>query len=120
MSAISISEYIEGLNTEGKQYVNEFIDFMDREYPQLKPKISFSMPMWLAGKKMNEGYVAISAAKNHFSIHFSNEDFVAQLAEKVLSCKRGKRCTNIKYGDDNSFQVVKESVKDFLQIFFGL
>lgn len=41
MSANSIPKYIEGLNTEGKQYVNEFIDFMNREYPQLKPKIFF-------------------------------------------------------------------------------
>lgn len=63
MSANSISEYVEGLNTDGKQCVNEFIDFMSREYPQLKPKISFSMPMWLAGKKMKEGYVAISLQK---------------------------------------------------------
>lgn len=120
MSANSISEYVEGLNTDGKQCVNEFIDFMSREYPQLKPKISFSMPMWLAGKKMKEGYVAISAAKNHFSIHFSDEEFVTQLAEKASACKRGKRCINIKCGDDNSFQVVKESVKDFVEKYFTL
>lgn len=31
------------------------------------------MPMWLVGKKMNEEYVAVSVAKNHFSVHFSDE-----------------------------------------------
>ena len=41
------------------------------------------MPMWLIGKKMSEGYVAVSAAKNHFSIHFSDEEFLNRLAESL-------------------------------------
>ena len=72
------------------------------------------MPMWLLGKQMKDGYVAISAAKNHFSIHFSDEKFVERLAEKLPACKKGKRCINVKYGDETSFSAVKESIRDFL------
>lgn len=115
MGVTSVSEYLDGLNADGKKYVQEFIEFMKREYPQLNHKISFSMPMWLIGTKMNEGYVAISAAKGHYSIHFSDEDFVLRLGKKLPSCKTGKRCINIKYGDDESFQVVTENVKKFLE-----
>lgn len=111
MKVNSVLEYIESLDENGKRYVNEFVSFMKEEYPKLNSKISFSMPMWLVGEKMNEGYIAISAAKNHFSIHFSDEDFVLKLSEKLPTCKRGKRCINIKYGDDKSFEVVKESIK---------
>lgn len=90
---------------------------MNAEYAQLTNKISFSMPMWLVGKKMNEGYVAVSAAKNHFSIHFSDEEFLNHLAESLPNCKRGTRCINIKYGDEKSLYAVKESISDFLRIY---
>ena len=75
------------------------------------------MPMWLVGKKMNEGYVAVSAAKNYFSIHFSDEEFLNHLAESLPNCKKGKRCINIKYGDEKSFYAVEESISDFLKIY---
>lgn len=74
------------------------------------------MPMWLVGKKMKEGYVAISAAKNHFSIHFSNEEFVNRPAESLPACKKGKRCINIKYCDEPSLHRVEESIHDFLKL----
>ena len=73
--------------------------------------------MWLVGKKMNEGYVAVSAAKNHFSIHFSDEAFLNHLAESLPNCKKGKRCINIKYGDEKSLYAVEESISDFLKIY---
>ena len=89
MGATSVSEYVASLNEEQRRYVSAFIDFMSAEYPQLIPKISFSMPMWLLGTKMYEGYVAVSAAKGHFSIHFSDEAFLNRLAERLPTCKKG-------------------------------
>ena len=90
---------------------------MGAEYPQLTPKISFSMPMWLLGKKMYEGYVAVSAAKSHFSIHFSDEAFLNRLAESLPACKKGKRCIHIKYGDEVSLHAVEKSIDDFLKFY---
>ncbi len=116
MGAASVSEYAASLNEQQQQPVNAFIHFMNTNYPQLTNKISFSMPMWLIGKKMSEGYVAVSAAKNHFSIHFSNEEFLNRLAESLPACKRGKRCINIKYGDEQSLHTVEESIGDFLKL----
>lgn len=113
MAVKTIAEYIEGLNENGQKYVSEFIQFMGQEYPHLNHKICFSMPMWLVGTKMNEGYVGVSGAKNHFTVHFSSEDFVLQLAAKLPACKTGKQCINIKYGDEESFKVIKESTKEF-------
>ena len=57
MGAASVSEYMSSLNEEQRRHVSAFIEFMNAEYPQLTNKISFSMPMWLVGKKMNEGYL---------------------------------------------------------------
>lgn len=97
-----LSEYVASLNKEQQRHINAFIEFMNTEYPQPTNKISFCMPMWLVGQKMKEGYIAISAAKNHFSIHFSIEEFVNRLAESLPTCKKGKRRINMKYGDELS------------------
>lgn len=117
MGAASVSEYVASLNEEQRRHVSAFIEFMRAEYPQLNPKISFSMPMWLLGKKMYEGYVAVSAAKNHFSIHFSNEEFLNHLADSLPACKKGKRCINVLYGDEASLYAVEASISDFLKIY---
>ena len=117
MGAVSVSEYVASLNKEQRRHVSAFIDFMSAEYPQLTPKISFSMPMWLLGKKMYEGYVAVSAAKSHFSIHFSDEEFLNRLSEGLPACKKGKRCINIPYGDESSLRTVEKSISDFLKLY---
>ena len=117
MGAVSVSEYVASLNEEQRRHVSAFIDFMSGTYPQLTNKISFSMPMWLVRKKMNEGYVAVSAAKSHFSIHFSDEAFLNRLAEGLPTCKKGKRCINIPYGDDASLRAVEERIGDFLILY---
>ena len=108
MGAASVSEYVASLNEEQRRHISAFIDFMNGTYPQLTIKISFSMPRWLVGKKMNEGYVAVSAAKSHFSVHFSDEAFLNRLAESLPACKKGKRCINIQYGDESSLRAVEE------------
>ena len=117
MGVASVSEYVTSLNEEQQRHICAFIEFMNAEYPQLTNKISFSMPMWLVGKKMNEGYVAVSAAKNHFSIHFSDEEFLNHLSESLPNCKKGKRCINIKYGDESFLCAVEASIRDFLEIY---
>ena len=117
MGAASVSEYVASLNEEQRRHISAFIDFMSAKYPQLTSKISFSMPMWLLGKKMYEGYVAISAAKAHFSIHFSDEEFLNRLSDRLPACKKGKRCIKIKYGDEVSLHAVEKSIGDFLKLY---
>ena len=117
MGAASVSEYVASLNEDQRRHICAFIDFMNGAYPQLTNKISFSMPMWLVGKKMNQGYVAVSAAKNHFSVHFSDEVFLNCLAEGLPACKKGKRCINIPYGDEASLRTVEASISDFLKCY---
>lgn len=117
MGVASVSEYVASLNEEQQRHISAFIEFMNTEFPQLTNKLSFSMPMWLVGKKMYDGYVAVSAAKSHFSIHFSDEEFLNRLAESLPICKKGKRCINIKYGDEQSLCAVEERIRDFLKIY---
>jgi uncharacterized protein YdhG (YjbR/CyaY superfamily) len=113
MGFISINDYINSLDDNGKRFVYEFVAFMKTEFPNITPKICFAMPMWWAGAKMYDGYVAISAAKKHYSIHFHDESYLLNLKKVLQNCSFGKRCINIKYGDEQSITVVKQSVKDY-------
>lgn len=113
MSFTSIDDYINGLDDNAQKCVNDFVFFMKTEFPGITPKICFAMPMWWAGVKMCDGYVAISAAKKHYSIHFHDEKYILGLKKTLPDCGFGKKCINIKYGDEQSISVVKQKVKDY-------
>ena len=114
MSVKTIEEYTSTLDEKARLNLENFIKFMESSYPNIRPKISFSMPMWLKGTRMNEGYIAISHSKNYFSIHFSDEETVNHLSD-ITGCKHGKRCINISYEDTSSFDTVKETVRQYLK-----
>ena len=106
----SIDEYIAGLDNNGSKAVRAFRTFMKNEFPEVTPQICFAMLMWWAGAKMYNGYVAVSAAKKHFSIHFHDENYLSKLKTALPHCTFGKRCIHVKYGDDNSTIIVKQHV----------
>ena len=114
MSVKTIEEYTSTLDEKAKLNLENFIKFMESSYPNIRPKISFSMPMWLKGTRMNEGYIAISHSKNYFSIHFSDEETVNHLSD-ITGCRHGKRCINISYEDTSSFDTAKETVRQYLK-----
>lgn len=114
MSFSTINEYADSLDEKGNKAVCEFVDFMKTEFPNVIPKISYGMPMWWAGVKMYDGYVAVSAAKAHYSIHFHDEECLLSLSKILTDCSFGKKCVNIKYGDKKSAVIVKQKVKDYL------
>jgi Domain of unknown function (DU1801). len=111
MSFASLEEYRNNLDDKSMKSVDDFIAFMKAEFPTVTPRISFSMPMWWMGEKMYDGYVAISPAKKHYSIHFLDEEFILNLKKDLPKCTFGKRCINIKYDDEQAISVVKEYVK---------
>lgn len=114
MSIETIQDYINSLDEKTGAYITDFIDYMHREYPQFAPRISFSMPMWYLGQKMNEGYVAISPAKKHYSIHFGEEAYIEAMKKQLPGCSFGKRCINIRYGDEQALSTVKLIIHQYL------
>ena len=91
MKFSSIDDYICSLDGSAKSYVYDFVNFMKTEFPKITPKICFAMPMWWAGIKMYDGYVAISAAKNHYSIHFHDENYLLEMKKVLPNCGFGKK-----------------------------
>lgn len=114
MGFAAIDGYINSLEKDAKERVSDFLAFMKLEFPKITPKVCFGMPMWWVGEKMYDGYVGISAAKNHYSIHFHDESYILNMKKDLPNCGFGKRCINIKYGDEQSISVVKQNVMDYL------
>lgn len=114
MSVASVNEYISNLDENAKKEVSDFESFMKTEFPQIISKISYSIPMWWVGPKIYDGYVAVSAAKKHYSIHFLDENYISALKTLLPNCTFGKRCINIKYGDEYAISVVKQKVSQYL------
>lgn len=73
------------------------------------------MPMWWASSKLYEGYIGISAAREHYSIHFGDEGYIAKLKAALPSSGFGKRCVNVKYGDEETIKVVKKFVQEYFE-----
>ena len=113
MDVASIDDYIKSLDENRKGFILEFADFMRTEFPSIEPKICFAMPMWWAGAKMYDGYVGVSAAKKHYSVHFHDENYLQKMKKVLPNCSFGKRCINVRYGDDQTILVVKQNVKDY-------
>ena len=113
MGSDSVNDYIDYLDENVNKHIYDFVAFMKTEFPNINPKICFAMPMWWAGAKMYDGYVAISAAKKHYSIHFHDESYLLKLKDRLPNGKFGKRCINIKYGDEETISVVKQTIKEY-------
>ena len=112
MVSNSVEEYIEKFGSSKKD-ISNFVAFMEAEFPNVAPKITYSMPVWWAGKKLYDGYIGISAARAHYSIHFGEETYIAKLKEALPDSSFGKRCVNVKYGDESAITVVKKYVKEY-------
>jgi len=111
MKFTSIADYNNSLDENGKAAVHELNCFMSVEFPGITPKICFAMLMWWAGTKMYDGYIAISAAKKHFSIHFHDARCLYMLQRDLPGRKFGQKCVNIAYGDDQALEAVKRTIK---------
>lgn len=115
MSFVTVSEYINSFDENTQKYLLDFENYMKSEFPSITPKICFSMPMWWLGSKMYDGYIGISAAKKHYSIHFHDEYYITKMKQELPTCTFGKRCINIKYGDMVASSVAYENVKQYLK-----
>ena len=100
MSFSSLSEYLSSLGDKEKEYTLRFISFMEKEHPELKVRISFSMPMWWLKEKMKDGYVGVSASKSRFTLQFSSEAFTRGVEKERPDLKHGKQCVSIGYKNE--------------------
>lgn len=119
MSFSSLSEYISSLGDKEKEYILRFIKLMESEYPKLKLRFSFSMPMWWFGEKMKDGYVGVSATKSRFTLHVSSESYVRDIEKERPELNYGKQCVSISYKTEEDFLFLEKKAREFVSINIG-
>ena len=116
MSFSSLSEYLSSLDDKEKDYTLQFISIIEKEYPNLKLRFSFSMPMWWFKEKMKDGYVGVSATKSRFTLHFSSESYVRDIEKERPDLTYGKQCVSISYKREDDFLFLQKKAKEFVSI----
>ena len=114
MSFSSLSEYLSSLDDKGKDYTLRFIKLIENEYPTLKLRISFSMPMWWFKEKMKDGYIGVSATKLRFTLHLSSEPYIREIEKDRPDLKYGKQCISISYNKEEDFLFFEKKAKEFI------
>ena len=114
MSFSSLPEYLSSLDDKGKDYTLRFIRLIENEYPALKLRISFSMPMWWFKQKMKDGYIGVSATKLRFTLHLSSEPYIREIEKERPDLKFGKQCVSISYNKKEDFLFFEKKAKEFI------
>ena len=114
MSFSSLPEYLSSLDDKGKDYTLRFIKLIENEYPALKLRISFSMPMWWFKEKMKDGYIGVSATKLRFTLHLSSEPYIREIEKDRTDLKYGKQCVSISYNKEEDFLFFEKKAKEFI------
>ena len=119
MSFSSLPEYLSSLDDKGKDYTLRFIKLIENEYPALKLRISFSMPMWWFKEKMKDGYIGLSATKLRFTLHLSSEPYIREIEKDRPDLKYGKQCVSISYKTEEDFLFLEKKAREFVSINIG-
>lgn len=114
MSFSSLSEYLSSLDDKGKDYTLRFITLIENDYPTLKLRVSFSMPMWWFKEKMKDGYIGVSATKLRFTLHLSSEPYIREIEKDRPDLKYGKQCVSISYNKEEDFLFFEKKAKEFI------
>ncbi len=108
----TVDDYIDSLTGDAKDRIQEFVNFMRKNYSQLEEVLSFQMPTYKLGSGSMRNYIAFSAAKNHFSLHTTDFDYVTELKTKLKNGGKGKGCVNVKFTDKDEFDILLKAISE--------
>lgn len=110
-----VDNYLEGLNSLEKEHIGFLVKYMRENHSDLEEVISFQMPTYKLGSGKERNYVAFSYAKNHYSLHTMDFEYIQALKEKLSKPGKGKGCVNIKYNDIDEQNKVLTAIEEIIE-----
>ncbi len=93
----TVDELLAKQEGQALEWLTVFVSHMRKTYPQLEEVVSFQMPTYRLGEGANRHYISFSVAKEHFSLHTMDFDYIVSLRERLKTPGKGKGCVNVKY-----------------------
>lgn len=97
-----------------KDWMIYFVEYMRKNHSELEEVISFKMPTYKLGSGKERNYVSFSTAKNHFSMHSMDFEYIGLLKEKLSAGGKGKGCVNVKYANTDERKFLIEGIEDII------
>ena len=113
-TANEVDRYIGTLTGQEKEWVQFFVAYMRTQHGDLEEVMSFKMPTYKLGSGKLRNYIAFSPAKNHFSMHSMDFEYIALLKEKLSKPGKGKGCVTVRYTSLNERRVLLDGIEEIV------
>lgn len=110
-----VNSYMEKLIGNEREWMEFFVDYMRKEHPELEEVISYQIPTYKLGTGKLRNYIAFSPAKNHFSVHSMDFEYIALLKEKLAKPGKGKGCVNIPYTNIEERDIIIIAIEEIIK-----
>lgn len=109
-----VDDYIFTLSEVEKDWMIYFINYMRENHLELEEVISFKMPTYKLGSGKLRNYIAFSLAKNHFSMHSMDFEYIAMLKDQLSNPGKGKGCVHVNYFRKDERQILIKGIEDII------
>lgn len=110
-----VDHYIAALSGIEQDWMCFFVGYMREKHSDLEEVISFQMPTYKLGSGKLRNYIAFSPAKNHFSLHSMDFEYIGMLKEKLVKPGKGKGCVNVKYTSLEEREILVEAIEEIIK-----
>lgn len=105
-------EYIESIPSPGKEWLEEFHEYMKTEHGEFQPVMFRQRPMFKVGKS----YLMFTAAKEHFTLHTLNFDLIEEVKAKLPRASFGKGSVKVKFSDVEAKPILKALCDEVMRL----
>lgn len=110
-----VDDYIKHLTGSEKEWMQFFVDYMRKNHADLPEVISFKMPTYKLGSGKQRNYIAFSCAKNHFSMHAMDFEWIAAMKTNLKNPGAGKGCVHVRYHNLIERSVLMDGIEQIIQ-----
>lgn len=109
---LSPQDYVDSVPSPGKDWLVEFLGYMDAQYPDLQPVMFRQRPMF----KVGESYLLFTVAKEHFTLHTLNFDLIEGVKDKLPRAAFGKGSVKVRFADVDAKPVLKALCDEVIRV----
>ena len=107
-------QYLDAAPEAARPWLEEFWAHVREKAPTLDLVMFRQTPMFRFADSYLKGYVMVTAAAKHVSVHALEFDLVAATKQRIPGAFGGKGCVSVKYANTDAKPALKEFVDEVL------